>query len=61
MEIREKIALYKKLLSDPNLTEAQREVIAKLLAEEKAKGESAKSHSFHSLQELTRVIHRQIN
>jgi hypothetical protein len=44
MEIREKIALYKKLLSDPNLTEAQREVIAKLLAEEKAKGESVKSH-----------------
>ena len=35
MEIREKIALYKKLLSDPNLTETQREVIAKLLAEEK--------------------------
>jgi hypothetical protein len=61
MEIREKIALYRKLLSDPYLTEAQREVIAKLLAGEKAKGESAKSHSFHSLQELTRVIHRQIN
>ena len=37
MEIREKIALYKKLLSDRKLTEAQREVIAKLLAEEKAK------------------------
>jgi hypothetical protein len=34
MEIREKIALYKKLLSDPKLTESQREVIAKLLAEE---------------------------
>ena len=61
MEIREKIALYKKLLSDPNLTEAQREVIAKLVAEEKAKGESVKSYSSHSLQELTRVIHRQIN
>jgi hypothetical protein len=61
MEIREKIALYKKLLSDPNLTEAQREVIAKLVAEEKAKGESVKSHSFHSLEELKRVIHRQIN
>jgi hypothetical protein len=44
MEIREKIALYRKLLSDRNLTEAQREVIAKLLAEEKAKGESVKSH-----------------
>ena len=35
MEIRKKIALYKKLLSDPKLTETQREVIAKLLAEEK--------------------------
>jgi hypothetical protein len=45
MEIREKIALYTKLLSDPNLTEAQREVIAKLLAEERAKGTSVKSHS----------------
>jgi hypothetical protein len=44
MEIREKIALYKKLLSDPNLTETQREVIAKLLAEEKAKGDSVKAH-----------------
>jgi hypothetical protein len=52
MEIREKIALYRKLLSDPKLTEAQREVIAKLLAQEKAKGESVKSHSFHSLQAL---------
>jgi len=41
MEIREKIALYKKLLSDPNLTETQREVIAKLLAE--AKGDSPKA------------------
>ena len=61
MEIREKIALYKKLLSDPNLTEAQTEVIAKLLAEEEAKGKSVKSHSFRSLQELARVIHRQIN
>ena len=62
MEIREKIALYKKLLSDPNLTEAQTEVIAKLLAEEEAKGESVKKiHSFRSLQELARVIHRQIN
>ena len=61
MEKREKIALYQKLLSDPNLTEAQREVIAKLVAEEKAKGESVKSHSFHSLEELKRVIHRQIN
>ena len=37
MEIREKIALYKKLLSDPKLTETQREVIAKLLAEEEQK------------------------
>lgn len=45
MEIREKIALYKKLLSDPKLTETQREVIAKLLAEEKAKDESVKAHS----------------
>jgi hypothetical protein len=45
MEIREKIALYRKLLSDQNLTETQREVIAKLLAEEKAKGESVKAHS----------------
>jgi hypothetical protein len=44
MEIREKINLYKKLLSDPNLTETQRQVIAKLLAEEKAKDESVKSH-----------------
>jgi hypothetical protein len=44
MEIREKIALYRKLLSDPHLTEVQREVIAKLLAEEKAKGESVKGH-----------------
>jgi hypothetical protein len=44
MEIREKIALYKKLLSDPNLTETQTEVIAKLLAEEKAKGVSVKAH-----------------
>ena len=61
METREKIALYQKLLSDPNLTEAQTEVIAKLLAEEEAKGESVKSHSFRSLQELARVIHRQIN
>ena len=60
MEIREKIALYKKLLSDPNLTQTQRKVIAKLLAEEKAKG-SVKSHSFHSLQGFARVIHRQIN
>ena len=61
MEIREKIALYKKLLSDPNLTRTQRKVIAKLLAEEKTKGESVKGHSFHSLQGLARVIHRQIN
>jgi len=45
MEIREKIALYKKPLSDPSLTETQREVIAKLLAEEKAKGDSVKAHS----------------
>jgi len=45
MEIQKKIALYKKLLSDPNLTETQREVIAKLLAEEKAKGDSVKAHS----------------
>jgi hypothetical protein len=37
MEMREKIALYKKLLSDPKLTETQLEVIAKLLAEEKQK------------------------
>jgi len=44
MEIREKVALYKKLLSDPNLTETQGEVIAKLLAEESAKGNSVKSH-----------------
>ena len=35
MEIRKKIALYKKLLSDPKLTETPREVVAKLLAEEK--------------------------
>ena len=42
MEIREKIALYKKLLSDPNLTETQREVIAKLLAEEKQKATLSK-------------------
>ena len=45
MEIREKIALYKKLLADPNLTETQREVIAKLLTEKKAKGDSVKAHS----------------
>ena len=44
MEIREKIALYKKLLSGPKLTETQREVIAKLLAEEKAKDDSVKAH-----------------
>jgi hypothetical protein len=42
MEITEKIALYKKLLSDPNLTETQREVIAKLLAEEKQKATLSK-------------------
>ena len=47
MEIREKIALYKKLLSDPNLTETQREVIAKLLAE--AKGDSPKATREHRL------------
>jgi hypothetical protein len=35
MNIREKIALYEKMLSDPDLTEAHRETIAKLLAEEK--------------------------
>jgi hypothetical protein len=59
MEIREKIALYQKLLSDSKLTETQREVIAKLLAEENQKANSAKSHSrcgvfgrFHSLQAL---------
>jgi hypothetical protein len=45
VEIREKIALYKKLLSDPNLTEAQREVIAKLLAEERTKIASVKNQS----------------
>jgi hypothetical protein len=44
METREKIALFRKLLSDPNLTDTQREVIAKLLAEEKAKGDSVKAH-----------------
>jgi hypothetical protein len=37
MEKREKIAVYEKLLSDPDLTEAQRETIAKLLAKEKGK------------------------
>jgi hypothetical protein len=37
MEIREKIALYKRLLSDPKLTETQRQVVAKLIAEEKQK------------------------
>jgi hypothetical protein len=45
MERREKIALYEKLLFDPNLTEAQREVIAKLLAEERAKRASVKNQS----------------
>jgi len=44
METREKIALYQKLLSNPNLTETQREVIAKLLAAEKAKRVSVKTH-----------------
>jgi len=44
MEIQKKIALYRKLLSDPKLTETQREVIAKLLAEEKAKDDSVKAH-----------------
>jgi len=44
MEIQKKIALYRKLLSDPKLTETQREVIAKLLAEEKAKNDSVKAH-----------------
>jgi hypothetical protein len=37
MEIREKIGLYKRLLSDPKLTETQRQVVAKLIAEEKQK------------------------
>jgi hypothetical protein len=32
-----KIALFRKLLSDPNLTKIQSEVTAKLLAQEKAK------------------------
>ena len=41
METREKIVLYQKLLSDPNLTETQREVIAKRLAE--AKGDPPKA------------------
>jgi hypothetical protein len=41
----EKIALYEKLLSDPNITEAQREEIAKLLVEEKAEDDSLKSPS----------------
>jgi len=45
MDVREKIALYKKLLSDPNLTGIQREVIAKLPDEEKAKGDSTKNRS----------------
>jgi len=44
MEIQKKIALYRKLLSDPKLTETQREVFAKLLAEEKAKDDSVKAH-----------------
>ena len=43
MEIREKIDLYKKLLSDQKLTVTQRKVIAKLLAEEKQR--LTKSHS----------------
>jgi hypothetical protein len=46
MEKREKIAVYEKLLSDPDLTEAQRETIAKLLAKEKAKDDSVKSRSY---------------
>jgi len=34
---RENVALLKKRLADPNTTEAEREVILKLLAEEEAK------------------------
>ena len=45
MEKREKIAVYEKLLSDPDLTDAQCETIAKLLAKEKAKDGSVKSRS----------------
>ena len=37
MKIREKIDLYEKMLSDPDLTEAHRETIVKLLAQERAK------------------------
>jgi hypothetical protein len=67
MEIREKIALYQKLLSDPKLTETQRDVIAKLLAEENQKANSAKSHSrcgysgaSTRFKHSARLIHRQI-
>ena len=34
---RENIALFKKRLDDPDITEAEREVILKLLAEEESK------------------------
>ena len=34
---RENLALFKKRLSEPNLTEAERRVILELLAEEEAK------------------------
>ena len=61
MEIREKIALYKKLLSDPNLTETQREVIAKLLDEEKAKSAPVKNQSTVVKITPARLIQRQIN
>jgi hypothetical protein len=45
MKIREKIAVYEKMLSDPDLTEAHRETIAKLLAQERAKDASVKNRS----------------
>jgi hypothetical protein len=53
MEIREKIALYKKLLSDPKLTETQREVIAQLLAEEKQTILPKATHRLHLAPERT--------
>jgi hypothetical protein len=58
MEIREKIALYKKLLSNPKLTETQLEVIAKLLAEEKQKAIPPKATREHRLLAPERTARR---
>jgi hypothetical protein len=34
----ENLSLFRRLLADPNLTQSQREIIKRLLAEEQAKG-----------------------